>query len=329
MVDLQTYGATGRFAGPTNSLALHKVATHLIPPGGFGYDLVQRRPLINGNALPPPNIAGRNFNSLRLPAGYDPLLLAGDLSGDRSGAVAQRFVALSGGNNARLIVLALGYAKNNEAQADAKAWATAIQPQLTNPVQWFAVDAKTNQGTVQNAIANATGILVTAPDQSLVLNALAGAPTITTALRNAWTQGKVLLADNAVAAAIGAATTVDPTPTADSLETDSMNDFLFTGVTVQPGLNWLPGVAIEPRLVMDRHWGRLYNHLARNANLLGVGIDVNSAIEVTASGATVRGNNTAVVLDGRLASYAQGTNGALSARYVVLDAYVQGDAMTP
>lgn len=329
VVDLQTYGATGRFAGPTNSLALHKVATHLIPPGGFGYDLVQRRPVVNGNALPPPNITGRNFNSLRLPAGYGPLLLAGDLSGDRSGAVTQRFVALSGGNNARLIVLALGYAKNNEAQADAKAWATALQPQVTNPVQWFAVDAKTNQGTVQNAIAGATGILVTAPDQALVLNALAGAPNITTALRNAWAQGKVLLADNAVTAALGAATTVDPTPTADSLETDSMNDFLSTGVTVQPGLNWLPGIAIEPRLVMDRHWGRLYNQLSRNSNLLGVGIDVNSAIEMTASGATVWGNNTAVVLDGRLASYAQGTNGALSARYVVLDSYVQGDAIVP
>jgi len=329
VVDLQTYGATGRFAGPTNSLALHKVATHLIPPGGFGYDLSQRRPVVNGNALPPPNITGRNFNALRLPAGYGPLLLVGDLSGERAGAVAQRFVALSGGNNARLVVLTTGYAKSTDAQADAKAFAAALQPQVANPVQWFAVDAKVDQNAVQNAIAGATGILVTAPDQSLVLNALAGAPTITTALRNAWTQGKVLLADNAVAATLGAATTVDPTPTADSLETDSMNDFLSTGVTIQPGLNWLPGVAIEPRMVMDRHWGRLYNQIARNSALLGLGVDINSAVEVTANGATVWGSNTAVVLDGRLASYALGTNGALSARYVLLDSYVQGDAILP
>lgn len=329
VADLQSYGATGRFAGPTNSLALHKVATHLIPPGAFGYDLLQRRPLINGAALPPPNLAGRNFNALRLPAGYGPLLVAGDLSGDRAGAVAQRFVALSGGSSAQLVVLTIGYTKNNLAQADAKAWAAALQPQVTNPVRWFVVDAKVDQSAVQSALAGASGVLITAPEQALVLNALASAPAITTAVRNGWSQGKVLLADNAVAAALGTATSVDPTPTADSLETDSMNDFLATGVTVQPGLNWLPGVAIEPRLVLERHWGRLYNHLARNATLLGLGVDANSAVEVTPAGATVWGANTAVILDGRLASYAQGTNGALSARYVVLDSYVHGDALLP
>jgi len=73
----------------------------------------------------------------------------------------------------------------------------------------------------------------------------------------------------------------------------------------------------------------LYNQIARNAALLGLGVDVNSAVEVTANGATVWGSNTAVVLDGRLASYALGTNGALSARYVLLDSYVQGDAILP
>ena len=44
VIDLQTYNATGHFAGPTNSLAIHGVTTHLIPPGGFGYDITHRRP---------------------------------------------------------------------------------------------------------------------------------------------------------------------------------------------------------------------------------------------------------------------------------------------
>src|SRR6266542_5569277 len=44
IIDLQTYHATGHFAGPTNSLALHGLVTHLIPPGGFGYDITHRRP---------------------------------------------------------------------------------------------------------------------------------------------------------------------------------------------------------------------------------------------------------------------------------------------
>ena len=326
VIDLQTYGASGHFAGPTNSLAIHDVTTHLIPPGGFGYDLTKRRPLVNGQPIPAPTITGRSFDALHLPAGHGPLILAGDLSGDRAGSVMQRFVTLSGGSSARLVVLALGYSKNTTAQADAKAYASALQSGVTNPVQWFAVDSKVNQATVQNAIANATGVLVTAPDQSRVMNAISG---ISSALRNAWAGGKVILADNAAAAALGQATSVDPTPTSSSIESDSMEDFLLSGVNIQSGLNWLSGVAIESRMVMDRHWGRAYNHLHRNHALLSLGVDVNTAIEFTATGSNVWGKNTVIVFDGRYATYGLGTNDALSARYVLLDTYVEGDVITP
>src|SRR5688572_1878689 len=325
VIDQHTYNATGQFAGPTNSLAIHGLTTHLIPPGAFGYDITKRRPLVNGQPLAAPSLASRNFGAQHLPSGYGPLILAGDLSSDRAGSAAQRFVTLSGGSNARLLVLTLGYAKSTDAQANAKAFASALQPFVSNTVQWFVVDSK-NQTAVQNAIGNATGVLVTSPDQSRVMNALAGiAPT----LRNAWASGKVVLADNAAAAALGQAVSTDATPTSSSLEGDSMGDFLLSGVTIQPGLNWISGITVEPRMVMDRHWGRAYNHLYRNHALLGLGVDVNTAIEFTATGAKVWGKNTVVVFDGRYASYALGTNGALSERYVLLDTYVEGDTLLP
>ena len=325
VIDQQTYNATGQFAGPTDSLSIHGLATHLIPPGGFGYELTHRRPVVDGHPLPAPVIAGRAFDALHLPSGYGPLILAGALRSDLSGSVTQRFVELSGANSASLVVLALGYAKNTDAQADAKAFAAALQSQAAGPVQWFVVDSK-NQTAVQNAIANATGVLVTAPDQSRVMNAFAG---IAPALRNAWATGKVVLVDNAAAAALGQAMSMDPTPTSSSLEGDSMEDFLFSGVTIQPGLNWIPGVAVEPRMVMDRHWGRVYNHIHRNPALLGLGVDVNTAVEFTATGANVWGQNTVALFDGRFASYGLGINDALSARYVLLDTYVEGEALLP
>lgn len=329
IVDLKTYNANGHFAGPTNSLAVHGLTTHLIPPGGFGYDITHLRPLVDGKPVPAPTIAGRTFDALHLPSGYGPLLLAGDLSGDRAGSVSQRFIALSGGNNAKLVVLTLGYAKSTDAQADAKALASALQPFVTNPVQWFVLDPKVNQASVQNAVANASGVLITAPDQSLVMNAFASQPAITSAVQSSWASGKVLLADNAAAAALGQALSTDPTPSSASLEGDSQGDFLFSGVTIQPGLNWLSGVAIEPRMVMDRHWGRIYNHLYRTHTVLGLGVDVNTAIEFTPTGANVWGKNTVVVFDGRFATYALGTNNALSERYVLLDTYVEGDSVAP
>lgn len=329
IIDLQTYNASGDFAGPSNSLTIHGLTTHLIPPGDFGYDLIHRRPLVDGHPLPAPTIAGRSFDALHLPLGSGPLILAGDLRSDLSGSATHRFVSLSGGQSARLVVLTFGYAKNTDAQADAKAFASALQSQVTNPVQWFVVDSKANQTSVQSALANATGILVTAPDQSRVLGTFSAVPNITSAIRNAWTGGKVLLADNAAAAALGEAISVDATPTSASLEDDSMGDFLSSGVTIKPGLTWIPGVAVEPRMVMDRHWGRVYNHLYSNHALLGLGVDVNTAVEFTATGANVLGKNTVVVFDGRFASYALGTNGALSERYVLLDTYVEGDTIAP
>lgn len=329
VVDLQTYNATGQFAGPTNSLALHGLTTHIIPPGDFGYDLVGREPLVNGSPLPAPTITGRTFDALHVPAGHGPLILAGDLSSDRGGSVSQRFISLSGGANAKLVVLTFGYARSNDSQASAKAYASALQPSVSNQVQWFVVDARLNQSAALNAIANATGILISAPDQSRVLNAFAGQAAITSAIRSAWESGKVLLADNAAAAALGPVVSVDPTPTSSSLESDSMDDFLLNGVDIQSGLNWIPGIAVEPRMVMDRHWGRLYNHLYRDSALLGLGVDVNTAVEFSATGAQVWGQNTVVVFDGRFASYGLGTNGALSARYVLLDTYVENDTLLP
>jgi len=99
-------------------------------------------------------------------------------------------VTISGGGNARLVVLAMGYAKNSDAQADAKAFASELESWVTNPVQWFVLDSKVDQQAVRTAIASATGILLTSPDQSLVLNAFTGAPDIASAVKSAWWMGK-------------------------------------------------------------------------------------------------------------------------------------------
>jgi hypothetical protein len=62
---------------------------------------------------------------------------------------------------------------------------------------------------------------------------------------------------------------------------------------------------------------------------LDLDITVNTAIEFTATSAKVWGGNAVVIFDGRFASYALGTNGAISGKYVLLDTYVEGDAILP
>lgn len=329
VIDAKTYAANGRYAGPTNSLAIRNVATHVLPSGGYGYDLKQLRPLVNGRPQPAPDITGRDFSSLRLPGGYGALLLGGDISGDKAGLVADRFVAQSGGNGARIVVLATGYAKSSDAQADAKAYAAAFQAKVAAPVQWFVLDSRADQAVIQSAINGATGVFLTAPDQSRVLAALNGAAPVVVSLCSAWQGGTTLLADNAAAAALSQLTTADAPPSSTSIEEDSIIDFRPDGVDIRPGLAFVNGLAVEPRMVFDRHWGRLYNLVYRDRSLLGLGIDVGTAVEITPAGATVHGANTAVALDGRYASFVVGSNGALGARYVLLDSFVAGDRLAP
>ncbi len=334
VADPFSYGATGRFAGPRESLAVHGVATHVLAQGGDGYAIDLRQPTVGGLAEPAPPISGRTFGSaFNLPAGAAPLLLGGGLTADRAGIAAQRFVELAGGRgDAHLVVLASGYAQRNAAAAEAKAEATALQALVDAPVARFVLDAKTDGPAALAALSGATGIWLTAPDQSRVMAGLAARPAITSAIHDRWASGaSALLLDNAAAAAIGPTMTADATPPSDTsgLEEASSVDFLVDGVTLAPGLGWLSGVSVEPRLLPDRHWGRLYNLLRAAAARLAVGVDVGTAIELGSSGPVARGSSTVVVLDGRYGSFGIGSNGAVSARWVLLDSYVDGDTVGP
>jgi len=333
VVDLRTFGASGSYEGPTNSLSIRRAATHVIP-AGFGYDLGQRRPLVGSQPLPPPNLSGRTFEALRAPAGRGPLLLGGGLANDLTGLAAARFVAASKepgrGPEPRVVVLTLGYARPADGRAAARAHADILQPSFATPVQWFALDDRYDSKTVLDAIAGATGIWITAPDQSRVLGALAAAAPVRNAVLARWERGAVLLADNAMAAALGSRLSVAPPAPATTaeLEEAAILAFRTDGVPVQAGLGVLAGVAVEPRFMPERRWGQLYNLIAGPASPLGLGIDVGTAVEVTAAGATVRGSSAALVLDGRAASFGVGANGALSARYVVLDTFVNDETIT-
>ena len=63
--------------------------------------------------------------------------------------------------------------------------------------------------------------------------------------------------------------------------------------------------------------------------VLAIGIDVGTALELTQAGGSVVGSRAVAVRDGRAASFATGSNGALGARYVIFDSFVQGDALVP
>jgi cyanophycinase len=328
VADSLTYGATAHFDG-SGTLSIHRVATHVLPPGD-GYDLATRRPVIAGVPATAPDITGRSFPSLATPAGSGPLLLAG---GSPSAAVLDRLVAASGGTGSRIVVVAAGYAKPDLATKDAKAFSASLTARgATAP--WFVLNAKTKTADLVSALAAADGVLLTAPDPATVLASLAGAPSVTVALEGAWLGGAAFLANDAAASALSARFTSDPRPGASTaqIEAAAIAEFRPDSVTPVAGLGWAD-IAVEPGIVSNRHWGRLYNLLASSAaaDRLALGIDAGTAVEFRSELArpVVVGESAAVLLDGRYGSFGDGSNGALAARWVVLDTYVAGEELAP
>jgi cyanophycinase len=70
-------------------------------------------------------------------------------------------------------------------------------------------------------------------------------------------------------------------------------------VNMSPGLGFVPGAVIDQHFAQRGRIGRLITALAQNPNMIGIGIDENTAIDVNADGKfKVLGDNAVTVLDG-------------------------------
>lgn len=324
VADSLTYPASAQY-DVSGTLSIHREATHVLPAGD-GYDITTRQPIVGGSPLAAPSLAGRTFPAATIPAGSGPLLLGG---GAPSQSVLQALVDASGGSGSNIVVLAIGYTRSTDASKTAKAIAAAATAG-GGSASWYVVDGNAKTAAILAAIGGADGIVLTAPDPSSVLANLAASQSVTDAVHAAWTGGAALLADDAVASAIGRSFTsaARPGTSTGSIEGAAIDEFFPDSVGVVAGLGWVD-IAVEPGIVSNRHWGRLYNLLAAQALAarVVVGIDAGTAVELGGGTPLVRGNSVAVVLDGRLASFGVGTNGALAARWVVLDTFVGGQAI--
>lgn len=327
IVDPLTWHASAAWRGPNASLSARNVALSLVAPGTDGYDFALRTPTVGGVSQAAPSIAGRSYPKATTPAGAGPLLLAGGIAADPAGLVGQRFKTLAGGAAARLVVLTVGYARSTDAQADAKAIAAALQPGVTAPVAWYVLDGKTPAATITAALKTASGILVTGPDRALIGPALTAQASVINAVKARWTAGRTLLADNAAAAALG--TTYIADGISADVEVSAPEDMLAASVTVAAGLGWVGNVTVEPRLLPDQNWPQLFRLAAARPTSLAAGIDVGTALEISGGTAVVRGASAVAVVDARKAAFGTGTNTSLSARWMVLDSFANGETLAP
>ncbi len=320
ILDAETYHAAdgATYSTPANLLRLRNVLVQMLAPGEFAYDLDKRVMSIGGKAQPPKARLARDFRALTLPRRAGPLILAGDLSESlEDNAILKRFVTLAGGDQAKIAIVAAGFPSQSAAQVTADKYAAA----LGVPSETVVVSNPNDPLAIPS---DATGLLLIAKDQSKV------DVDLLQAVKTAWANGLPVLADNGGTAIVGQAYSAHgPTPSdPDEAEFAVQKSFLQGNTTIRDGLGLLD-IMLEPQVLNDNRWGRLFSLAYREPQSVAFGLTQNTALEVTRDGARVLGDDVIFALDLRNAGLDLGTNDGFVIANGLLDVFVPDDVVKP
>lgn len=322
VLDAETYHAADNtkyvsLAGDPNAfiLSTRNILVHLLAQGGETYNLNTRQHSL-GESRP---TLERTFESLTLPEGAGNLFLSGYLGKEPAQSeILARFVeAGSGAAGKRILIVAAGFPSERSAQTNAESVAEA----LSVPTEILAIGKQTEPITIPDGIG---GIIFIARDASLVdVNVVAP-------VKDAWLAGTPLLADNAAASVLGAYySNHGPMPDETDLAEIAAQKSFLAGITeVKAGFGLLK-LNIEPRVSDDNRWGRLFSVAHAHPEFITIGLNDNTALEITSSGATVLGDDGIFVFDLRTAQLTLGTNNGYMIANAMLDVFAPGESVQP
>jgi cyanophycinase len=222
----------------------------------------------------------------------NPTLLIIGGAEDRVGkaTLLRRFVRLAGGRRARIVVIPTASSFQAEVahayeEAFGRIGVTAIG--IVNP----ASRAQAHDPDAVRAIEEATGVFLSGGSQLRLSQFLPGTP-LGAALHRAHRNGTVVAGTSAGA----------------SIMSRFMISMGEEGATprqrtsqLTAGLGLVDGVIIDQHFAQRNRYGRLMSVVASSPHLLGIGIDENTAIEVSGDRFTVLGSGVVHVLDARAA----------------------------
>jgi cyanophycinase len=332
VIDEETYGAaqTAAYRGDRSTLSLHNVGLHLLAAGPYGYDLTAQRPTLDGAVLATaPTLDPRRFDFLAVAPGGGPLFLGGDLLDEAGivpaapGAVIDAFAAevrAAGGS-----VALVGVGSDRATATELKALTKALTVRGL-AVTTLTVTASTDTTAAAARLASAKAIYVTAEDQAAVAGLVGKLAALN--LDQLRAAGKVLLLDNAAAAAAGDWMHAAASPADDlaAKEDAATPPYLASYAAPVPGLGLMHGAAFEARAFYDYRFGHLVQHAYRHPGAVAFGIERETALRIDATGARVVGPAAVLSIDPRAATHLEvGTNGAIAAFWLVLDTFAGGE----
>jgi cyanophycinase-like exopeptidase len=318
VIDTATYHAADRvqYLSSRFTLSLRNVLVHLVAPGDFSYDLLDKYFHIFGPdkiSVRPLPLINREFSLDKIPDRAGMLILSGGIAKNSKAVdpILAYFLSSNRINPNRIVIHANGYA-SDEAARQALA---ALNSLIGGSAQVHLA------GQPIPDTADYDAIILIGDDQSnLSLKA------VDNWLKEAWLDGKPIFADDASAALLGAYYSAHPpTPLYGSeFETAVQKSFLNGSTKINPGLA-LVNTNIEPRLFSDNRWGRIFSLAYHHPDFKTIGLNESTAIILDLQGARVIGDNAAIVLDLSQATLAYGTNEAFAIANGLIDVFVAGE----
>ncbi|AKU16837.1 cyanophycinase [Luteipulveratus mongoliensis] len=206
--------------------------------------------------------------------------------------VLRRFVRLAGGRKSRIVIIPTASSVPDEVIDVYRTIFTRLgAPEVTsiNPSNRLA----SSDPALAEAIDSATGVFISGGNQLKLSQLIVGTP-LGEALETAYQRGSVIAGTSAGA----------------SMMSQFMISMGDEGVTprqrssqLTAGLGLLPGVIVDQHFDQRARYGRLLSLVAGSPNLLGMGIDEDTAAEVTDERElSVVGSGAVFVVDARAAT---------------------------
>lgn len=207
-------------------------------------------------------------------------------------AILRRFVELSGGTQARLVVLATA---SSEPEPVETTYLELLAGLGAAGVRALRLDTReqANGDDAVEALIDATGVFFTGGDQARVADLLGGT-RVHSVLHTRLGSGEITLAGTSAGAAMMSDTMI--------IEGGREGGIAARSVRIAAGLQFLPGVLIDMHFAERGRLDRLLSAVALYPHELGLGIDEDTAIIAEGGRFEVIGSGGVTVIDAECAT---------------------------
>ena len=228
-------------------------------------------------------------------SGQGPVLpIGGAEEREPGGEILERFVALAGGDGARIAVIPTA---SGEAQESGERYVKLFGRMGAASADWLRVATRddANADAALELLEQATGIFVTGGDQARLIELLTGT-RVMECIRERNAEGVVVAGTSAGASIVAGHALVGGsglTPSSDAAARKGM-------VELSAGWGLLQDLVIDQHFSQRGRLGRLLSAFAANPGLLGVGLDEDTAAQIDRDGILeTLGSGMVTIVDGR------------------------------